>query len=285
VTYQECASGAARRLEQAGLAPDDARIDAAVLARAALGWDTARWLAEQRMEAPAAFAARFDESIARRARREPVAYITGTREFFGRPFLVTPAVLIPRPETEVVVTSALACLDEIAEQAPLVVDVGTGSGCLAITLAAERPGLRVVGTDVSASALQVAAANASRLGVSSRVTFREAQLLSGVDERPHLIVSNPPYVCEADRAVLPPDVARYEPALALFAGADGLDVIRALVDAASRSLMRGGRLVVEFGAGQAEAVRRLIDDAEGLELRAVLADLASRPRVVVAARR
>ena len=285
MTYQECACGAARRLEGSGLAAEDARIDVAVLARAILGWDAARWLIDQRTEAPADFAARLDAWVARRAGHEPVAYIVGEREFFGRPFLVTPAVLIPRPETEVVVTSALERLDEIAHPAPLVVDVGTGSGCLAVTLAAERPAVRVVATDVSAAALAVARENARRLGVSSRVTFREGSLLSGLDERPDLIISNPPYIRETDRATLPADVVEYEPGVALFAGSDGLDVIRALVDAASRRLASGGRLIFEIGADQSEAVGRLVDGTAHLETRAVVADLAARPRVVVAARR
>ncbi len=284
MTYQEHAHGARRRLEQAGIAPEAAGVDVAVLARAILGWDAARWLVDGQAEASADFAARLHAWIERRARREPVAYIVGEREFYGRPFLVTPAVLIPRPDTEAVATAALGCLDEMARRAPLVVDVGTGSGCLAITVAAERPDSRLVATDVSRAALAVARENARRLGVSSRVGFREGSLLAGLDDRPDVIISNPPYVRQTDRDTLPADVVEHEPHLALFAGPDGLAVVGGLVEAAARQLVPGGRLVFEIGFDQAESASRLVA-AAGLTVVAVERDLGSRPRVVVAERR
>jgi release factor glutamine methyltransferase len=275
---------AARLLERAGFSADAARLDAGVLARALLGWDQARWLADGRETAPAGFAAHLEAWVARRARREPVAYITGRREFYGRTFLVSPAVLIPRPDTETLVEAALACLDRMAAGA-LVADVGTGSGCLAVTLAAERPSIRVVATDISAAALDVARENARCLRVSDRIQFREGPLLAGAATPVDLIVSNPPYVREVERETLPADVVAFEPHGALFAGADGLDVIRLLADEASRSLSPGGRLAVEIGHDQADAVRALIDATAGLATQAVVTDIESRPRVVVAARR
>jgi release factor glutamine methyltransferase len=275
---------AARRLERAGFSADAARLDAGVLARALLGWDQARWLADGREAAPAGFAAGLEAWVARRARREPVAYITGRHEFYGRTFLVSPAVLIPRPDTETLVEAALVCLDRMAAGA-LVADVGTGSGCLAVTLAAERPAIRVLATDISAPALDVARENARRLGVSDRIQFREGPLLAGAAAPVDLIVSNPPYVREVERETLPADVVAFEPHDALFAGADGLDVIRLLADEASRSLSPGGRLAIEIGHGQADAVRALIDATAGLATQAVVTDIESRPRVVVAARR
>jgi release factor glutamine methyltransferase len=274
---------AARLLERAGFSADAARLDAGVLARALLGWDQARWLADGREAAPAGFAARLEAWVARRARREPVAYIAGRLEFYGRTFLVSPAVLIPRPDTETLVEAALACLDRMAAGA-LVADVGTGSGCLAVTLAAERPSIRVVATDISAAALDVARENARCLRVSDRIQFREGPLLAGAATPVDLIVSNPPYVREVERETLPADVVAFEPHGALFAGADGLDVIRLLADEASRSLSPGGRLAVEIGHDQADAVRALIDATAGLATQAVVTDIESRPRVVVAAR-
>jgi release factor glutamine methyltransferase len=283
-TIQQCAAEAARRLDRAGFDAEPARRDVAVQARALLGWDQARWLADQRTGAPADFADRLAAWTGRRARHEPVAYITGEREFYGRTFLVTAAVLIPRPDTETLVDEALACLDGMAPDA-LVADAGTGSGCLAATLAAERPSIRVLATDISPAALEVARENARRLGLSDRIQFREGSLLAGAADPIDLIVSNPPYVREGERKTLPAEVVEFEPPAALFAGADGLDVIRRLVHEAGRSLSPRGRLVVEIGHDQAEAVRALIDGTHGLVTLRVVADIESRPRVIVAGRR
>ncbi|HSG00088.1 MAG TPA: peptide chain release factor N(5)-glutamine methyltransferase [Vicinamibacterales bacterium] len=284
MTYQECAASAARRLERAGFEPDAARLDVTVIARSILDWDQARWLTDLTRNAPATFVEALDAATERRARREPVAYIVGRREFFGRDFIVTPAVLIPRPDTEMVVTAALECLEDLPADA-LVVDVGTGSGCLAVSLAAERPAVRVVAIDVSRAALDVARSNAERLGTADRVEFRQASAAQDLGLQPHLIVSNPPYVREAERATLPPDVVDFEPSTALFAGSDGLDVIRDLVAMADRTLAPGGCLVFEIGWDQAEQARRLVDRAQGLALSAIKTDIESRPRVCVAGRR
>jgi release factor glutamine methyltransferase len=278
---------AAHTLAASGHAPDEARRDAALLARWLQGWDAAGWLARSFETAPAEFEARLEALVSRRAAGVPLAYLTGTREFYGRPFRVTPAVLIPRPETELVIDEALARLDESSAgsaRAP-VVDVGTGSGCLAITLALERPGLDVIATDISPAALAVAGENARALGVAAHITFVEHAFLPPLPTAPHLIVTNPPYVPETDRASLPVEVRDHEPGLALFAGPDGLDAIRLLVPLAACALAAGGSLVMEIGAGQAAAVTRLIETTPDLELDHIAADLQSIPRVIVAKRR
>ncbi|OYW02702.1 MAG: hypothetical protein B7X11_03585, partial [Acidobacteria bacterium 37-65-4] len=157
-------------LEAAGLAAADARQDAGVLARHVLRWDLAHWLGHQRDDAPGGFESAFARAIARRAAREPVAYITGEREFYWRSFAVSPAVLVPRPETELLIDAAVEHAAVFA--APRIVDVGTGSGCIAVTMAAELNRATVVATDISAAALDVAAANAARHGVADRIEFR-----------------------------------------------------------------------------------------------------------------
>lgn len=289
MTLAEAVAAGARRIEAAGVPADEARRDAAVLARWVLHWDEARWLGDRHNAASAGFHAAFSKAIDRRASREPIAYLTGEREFYGRVFTLTPDVLIPRPETELVIEEALVCLLARQDGAssrthPLILDVGTGSGCLAVTLAVEWPDARVIATDQSAAALDVARANARRLGVADRIEFRPGDLLAGVEGPVDVLVSNPPYVTEADRASLSPEVGVHEPAGALFGGPDGLDVIRALVPEAAQVLAPGGSLVVEIGWGQARAVAQLIQDTPGLTLLRIRPDLQQIPRVVVARR-
>lgn len=289
MTFADWVADASRLLTAAGRDERESRRDAALLARWDLGWPMALWLVSLGEEAPPDFEARLAPLIARRARAEPIAYLTGEREFFGRSFRVTPDVLIPRPETELVVEEALACLyarlpDPERSRPPVVVDVGTGSGCIAITLTLEFPWARVVATDVSAAALAVAVDNARLLDAADRVTFRHGPLLAGWSEPVDLIVSNPPYVAASDRGALPDDVVRYEPATALFGGDDGLDVMRALVPTAAAALVPGGWLIMEIGLGQADDVQRLIRDTPGLDLVRLRSDLQRILRVVVARR-
>ncbi len=287
MTCSACAREAAAVLEAAGVAPNDSRRDAAVLCRAILGWDTARWLAHRDGLAPASLAAALAPLIARRAGGEPLAYLLGEREFYGRPFTVNPDVLIPRPETELLVEVAIDLLArrEPAARPPRVIDVGTGSGCVAATLALERPEAHVMATDVSPAALEVARANAVRHGVADRLTLVHAALTGeGVLDTPvDLVVSNPPYVAERDRDGLPTGVRDFEPAVALFGGPDGLAVIRALLPAAARALGPGGRVAIEVGAGQACTVEALLP-AAGLAWVETRPDLAGIARVLVAAR-
>jgi release factor glutamine methyltransferase len=276
---------AAERLVREGFAPTDARVDAGVLARAVLGWDVTTWLARQQEPAPPTAPAWLEAAVARRARREPVAYITGEREFYGRSFRVTRDVLIPRPETEFVVDAALACLAARPGATPRIIDIGTGSGCIAVTIACEAPSVRLTASDVAPEAIAIARENATRHGVVDRIDFVEGSLFAGRTDPEggwDLAVSNPPYVARRDRDTLAPDVRDFEPDQALFGGDDGLEVIRALARAAGTALASGGSLVMEIGAGQLDAVRAVIDQTRGLVWARTLLDLQQIPRVVVA---
>jgi release factor glutamine methyltransferase len=276
---------AAARLEAAGFTPADARVDARLLARHAFRLDEAALIVRELDAPPTDGFARFVGLVARRASHEPVAYILGSREFYGREFEVTPAVLIPRPETELIVELALARFPD--RRAPLeIVDVGTGSGCLAVTLALEFEATLVVATDVSAGALEVARRNARRHGVAHRVAFHQVSLVAGVDQV-DLVVSNPPYIPVGQRQTLPSDVRDFEPHLALFSGADGLGVIRSLVRhvADAGVLARGtGWLLFEVGVGQADAVRRLLHEDGRYEDISLADDLQGIPRTACARR-
>lgn len=273
---------ARQRFERAGIGVDEAAIDAEVLARHVLGWDRAQLITRAHEPPPARFEDRFEPLVARRERREPVAMITGHREFWNLEFEVTPDVLVPRPETELLVETAM---DLSRESGPWthVIDVGSGSGCIAIALAVEFPNASVTGADLSAAALAVARRNAQRHGVQDRVTFVESNLLDAVRGRAELIVSNPPYCRTVDAGTLQPEVLRYEPHTALFAGPDGLDAIRRLFDTAGGHLARGGRLVVEFGFGQDAEVVGLAE-AAGWRVIDVRQDLQRIPRVIVLGR-
>ena len=243
-----------------------------------------RWAAE--MEGPALAAAlagpatpgeaaRFDRAIAAREARIPLSHIVGTRLFWGRRFGVTADVLDPRPETETLVAHALE-----GGPARRILDLGTGSGCILLTLLAEWPEATGVGVDISPAALAVAAANAQALGVAQRAELRHADWCRGLAGPFDLIAANPPYVAEADLAALEPEVRRHEPRLALAGGPDGLDAYRRIAGAAGRLIAPGGRLLLEVGAGQAQAVAAILAEA-GLGPAASVADLDGRERVVV----
>jgi len=234
---------------------------------------------EQRVDPEAA--GRFRALLARRLRGEPVAYLTGEREFYGRSFRVDPRVLIPRPETEHLVAAALAWP---LPPGPRILDVGTGSGCLAVTLAAELPEARVTATDLSPGALAVARGNALRHGVSERVAFVASDLAMALRlDAFDLLLSNPPYVALGDAPQLSTEVRDFEPYLALFAPRQGLAVIEALLDAAA-GLSRGRGLIFEIGDGQADAVAALLERAPHLDLEGLHSDYAGKARVVLAKR-
>jgi len=257
-TIAEMVARARQRLIEAGVPADEAPGDAEVLARHALGWDLTRYATSRSERAPADFAAQFDRLLARRLTREPVSQIVGHREFWGLDFEVTRDVLTPRPETELVVQAALDAFPR--ERAIAIVDVGTGSGCIAVALATEFPRARLIASDVSLAALAVARRNAVRHGVSQRVAFVHSRLFNpGTDV--DLIVSNPPYIATGDAPSLPPEVREYEPHVALFGGRDGLDAFRGLFTANRTALSASGegRLIVEVGYDQAAAVRTLAD--------------------------
>jgi release factor glutamine methyltransferase len=274
-SLQERLARARDLLVRAGIDPAEAALDADLLARDVLGWDRAALLTRQRDPVPSGLDPEFDGRIARRSRREPVAYIRGHQEFWGLDFEVTPDVLIPRPETEIVVEEAIREAQSMA--CPAIVDVGTGSGCIAIAIAAALPTATVVATDVSTAALDVARRNATRHGVADRVTFVTGDLLQGIAGPADAIVSNPPYVPRGD--VLPPEVARYEPPTALYAGDDGLSVVRRLLTSAAGVLATRGVVIVEFGFGQ-EADVRALARAGGWTID-IRHDLQSIPRVAL----
>lgn len=215
-----------------------------------------------------------------------MAYIYAGQEFYGRMFEVTPAVLIPRPETEIIVEAALSILPDRARAR--VADIGTGSGCLAITIACERPLARIVATDISGDAIEIAQRNVMRHGVETKVALAAGDLLpeyvteqqAGFD----LIVSNPPYIPEGDRPSLPPEVLDYEPPEALFGGPDGLEVIRRLVPMSAEHLTPGGHLIFEIGINQDVAVTQLISAAPRLRMVGLRNDLQGIPRTVVVQR-
>ncbi|MGE0703442.1 MAG: peptide chain release factor N(5)-glutamine methyltransferase [Vicinamibacterales bacterium] len=283
MTLRETVAAARHRLTDAGIPPDEAALDARLLAQHLLGWDAARFHAEAAGPAPLSFEQAYPAAVARRTAREPLAYIVGEREFWNLTFEVSRATLIPRPETETLVEAVLELFPD--PQRPLsAVDVGTGTGCLAVAIARERPGASVLATDTSREALEVARRNAARHEVSDRVTFVEADLLGERKALLDLIVSNPPYVPEWDRVELQPEVRDYEPAAALFGGPDGLAVIRRLVAEAPRRLRANGALVIEIGAGQAADVAALISSAGGLTMLAARPDLQGIARAIVARR-
>ncbi|HEX2342668.1 MAG TPA: peptide chain release factor N(5)-glutamine methyltransferase [Vicinamibacterales bacterium] len=269
------------QLVAAGIPEDQARLDAELLARHALGWDRAVWLASRRDEAPDPFLSEYAGLLARRLAREPVSLITGAREFWGLQFDTRPGVLIPRFETELIVEEAL---DQLARvEAPRIADIGTGSGCLAVALAHELPRARVVATDLSALALDVARSNAKKHGVTDRVRFVLTDMLDGIGDSFDVIVSNPPYVQSGDREGLAPEVRDHEPALALFGGTDGLDAIRAVVARTPARLAPGGRLIIEFGYDQDERVCAIAQNG-GLTVLRIRDDLQGIPRVAVLTR-
>jgi release factor glutamine methyltransferase len=278
VTLHEALTAGRARLVACGIAADEAAVDVDLYAMTILGWDRARLLTERGAPVPPQLEPRFSEWLTRRERREPSAYIVGNREFWGLDFVVSPAVLIPRPETELVVEAALALVDGLAS--PRIADVGTGSGCIAVAIAHELPHCHIVATDVSADALAVARANAERHGVEDRIEFIAASYLGGVEDDFDLIAANPPYVRDGDKAALSRDV-RHEPDVALFGGQQGLRDIEAVLETAIVKLRPHGWLVMEFGFGQEDDVRALIDRRPALRLDHLREDLQGLARTAI----
>jgi len=279
-TVAELLAAARRSLLEAGV--DAPGREAALLLRSLLGMSEAALLARDRDPVPTTVETSYLRLVARRSRREPVAYLLGEREFFGRSFAVDARVLIPRPETELLVETAL---DLALPERARVLDVGTGSGCIALTLACERPSWSVVATDRSPAALAVADANRRRLGVGRQVRLVAADLLAGVNLSSFdLLVANLPYVAASEREKLASDVRDHEPAAALFADDDGFALVDALLGAA-RGLSGGAHLLAEIGAAHGSAAVTAARDRSVWSRFEVRRDLAGLDRLVVARRR
>ncbi len=296
MTLHETLTGARARLIAANFSEVEASIDVDLYARTILGWDRARLLSDLQDAPPERLEPTLSEWIARRVRYEPTAYIVGVREFWGLDLAITPAVLVPRPETEFIVEEALQLLrsgdlrgstphdetsrGDLGTSPTRVADIGTGSGCIAVAVAIDAPGCRVTASDVSEEALAVARGNAVRHGVADRVEFVATSYLDGVDGMFEVMTANPPYVKDGDKPALS-RVTRHEPEVALFGGAEGLRDIAGVLDTAAAKLIHGGWLVMEFGYGQEESVEALVDARPTLRLDHVRADLQGIPRTAV----
>ena len=265
-------------LRRAGV--PEPRREALTLAAWAADASTAAVLAHPERELRPREEARLRQAVRRRVRREPLAYITGRVEFFGLELEVDRRVIVPRPETEHVVEHALAAARGIDD--PVIADVGAGSGCIAVALAHSLQRAAIYATDASADALEVAAANVRRHHLEARVRLLEGDLLAPLPAPVHVIASNPPYVATGEFAGLMPEVRDFEPRGALDGGADGLSVIRRLIEASPARLLAGGALVMEIGAGQGEAVLALARERFGRAR--IERDLAGHDRVLVAER-
>lgn len=262
--------------------PERARPDAVLLLQHVTRRGRASLLAHGDEALDAETAAMFSRMVDRRRIGEPIQYISGTTEFYGLPFRVSRDVLIPRPETEHLVEKVM----EVATwfDAPRIVDVGTGSGAIAVALAQNLPKATITATDISGAALAIAQENAELNEVGQRMRFLEGDLLAPLaGESFEIVVANPPYVLTGDSSILPLEVREYEPALALFAGEDGLDVFRRLIPEAFRALVPGGCIAVELGYGQVAGVSKLLANG-GFQRMELIMDLRSVPRVAYALR-
>lgn len=282
MTVREAIGWAAEQLSASEHLRSDAHRDAALLLLHALGISRAELLANPDRTLTPDHLNHFERLIARRLTHEPIQYITGEQEFFGLPLRVTPAVLIPRPETEHLVEAVLSEFDRSA--ALTIADVGTGSGAIAIAFADRLPFARLFATDISPAALELAAENAARNHVAERIRFLETDLLEALmSEAPFdAVVSNPPYVAFADGKDLHPQVRDFEPATALFATGNGLDIYRKLIPQAHAALKPNGLLALEIGQGQQAAIAELLETWNAVRF---LADLQQIPRVALARKR
>jgi release factor glutamine methyltransferase len=261
---------------------ESAELDARLLVGAVLGLDLTGLITAAHRQLSADEAMRLEDFARRRLQGEPVARILGHKEFWGLPLRLSPATLVPRPDTETVVELALELLraDGASGRKLRIADLGTGSGAILLALLSELPGAHGFGTDISAAALQTAETNAALAGLSDRATFIACDYASGLSGPFDLIVSNPPYICSADIADLALDVRDYDPRAALDGGADGLDAYRALIPQAAGLLTPGAVLVVEAGEGQSGQIQALMTAAGLTPAGAPKADLAGIQRAV-----
>lgn len=259
-------------------------LDAQMLLAYTLGQDRTYLIINFNEQLSAELLINYQALIDRRATGEPLQYIVGKQEFYGLEFEVTPDVLIPRPETELIVEETVRLAAPLSQ--PLIIDVGTGSGCIAITLARELEHARVIAIDISPAALSVAARNAKRNGVEGRVEFIESDLLLGLnlDYQADFILSNPPYIAEVEMPTLQREVRDWEPRLALTDFADGLSFYRRLLTAAPNHLKPGGKLIFEMGYQQVQSIKALVDSSVWLDP-TTLRDLQGIERTMVLVRR
>jgi release factor glutamine methyltransferase len=284
MTLQQALQLATERFASDEYLRETARRDAELLLMHAASLTRPGLIAHPLRELDAREAAAFEAAVARRLRHEPIQYITGSQEFYGLELAVSPAVLIPRPETEHLVESVLELLPH--DRPAAIADIGTGSGAIAIALAVNLPLATVTALDLSAEALDVARSNARRHRLEDRIRFVHSDLLEGLppaEREGHFdaVVSNPPYVPQADAPTLHPQVREYEPASALFAGSHGLTVYERLIPQALRALRPGGLLALEMGYGQREALASLLAGWHDLRF---VDDLQGVPRVALARR-
>jgi release factor glutamine methyltransferase len=276
----ETLAAARHQLVSAGVGADQAAVDVPLFACAILGWDRARLLSERSRPVPPSLEPRFSQWIARRMAHEPAAYIVGHREFWGLDFAVTPAVLIPRPETELIVEEAIEIVRSTAIASPDIADIGTGSGNLAISLAYSIQTSHVTATDISRDALTIARQNARTHDLEGRIVFVETTYLDDVERAFDVIVANPPYVKAGDKPALSRAVL-HEPEIALFGGDEGLMAVEGVLDASVGWLKPGGWLVMEFGFGQSDDVARLVSARHTLRLDRIRDDLQGIPRTAI----
>ncbi len=277
-TIGEAIEWGADTLDRSDELARNSRADATLLLRHVLNIPTAELYAYRERLLTQLETVEFNALIRERAKGKPIQYITGEQEFFGLPFHVTPAVLIPRPETEHLVEAAIARLKNHPN--PRIADVGTGSGAIAIAVAHALPHCEMTALDISPAALKVAEQNAQRNGVAHRIRFLESDLLAAVaNETFDAVLSNPPYIADRERKTLPKEVRDYEPAQALFAGPTGLEFYQRLIPAAKQQLAPGGWLIMEIGHGQRDAIAAMLRDWDAVEF---IDDLQNIPRVAVA---
>jgi len=259
------------------------RMNGELLLRFVLGCDRAYLYAHPERELTTDEQSRYESVLSERARGVPAQYITGHQEFWGTDLIVTPAVLIPRPETEHLIEAVMQLsrggMQERLTHTIRIVDVGTGSGCIALALAKELPNAEIHATDISPAALEMARANAARHQLESRIQFRQGDLLAGLNPPFDFVVSNPPYVGESEENQVQLEVRKFEPRTAVFAGATGTEVIAGLIQQAHDGLRPGGWLVMEISGTIAERVRRLLSSWDEVSIKL---DLQSIPRVAIA---
>lgn len=287
MTIAEAINNAAATLAQQGI--QHSRLDAELILRHVLKKERAWLIAHFQDPLDGDNRRLFEDGVGRRARREPLQYIIGEQEFWGLPFSVTPDVLIPRPETELLIEVALGVAENKGGPSTII-DLCTGSGCIAVSLAREMQAARIFATDISPNAAAVARENARTHGVSDRIRFLEGDLFAPLEEldlrgQVDIIVTNPPYVRSDELPALMPEVSVYEPSTALVAGPQGTEVHSRIVEGAPAFLKKGGALIMEMGMGQADALSRLMKECNEYKTPEIVKDLAGIDRVIRVRRR